>query len=716
MRIKGGPMISAKLSKFLLSLAVLVASLGAAQAHLQHPIGKTELDWHPDAHIARTVSMNIDFQGGDWFVAWRRQGHVEKRDGRSCLVGPYFYFDVDDKFAFDIDETVTLELLFDRSATDGFNVSYDQAVNPTFKQIRFAPEQNGRWQKVVVQLERARFANRKTDKTDFAIGALGAIQPPNKQVNAELVLCDLKISREHPGAVDPRPLGKLQLHVTNEKAEKDSVRVGLYGPDGKSPLAGQDAVLIDTFADRSRDWPVINKLKGWPSAGHFVFYVDGQYQADVRAGTYDLVVYKGPEYRIYSRRIQIAPGQTSRVDVKLARWIDMPAQGWYSADDHIHIARPDASRNPSILAFTRAEDIHLANLLQMSNVRTNDYFRQYAFGPAGQYSEGDHSLASGQESPRSSHRGHTIGLNATQYVWDGRDYFVYDKIARRIHEVGGLWGYAHVAIDAFNVKFGLGLDVALGVVDFVEMLQMNTLNTDYLYDFLNLGYKVLPAAGSDFPFIQIAGSERIYAHVEGQFTPKAWFDAWRHGRSFVSNGPIIDFTVNGDARSTEFEAKRGETFRIAAGCAVNPDIDVLDRLELVVEGKVVKSVAAAAAGAERLELTYDLPAVESQWAAIRAYGKATSLAHTSPIYLYVDGNRRFWDRKLAPAIAEKYIQILRTFKGSRPDLNEEWEWFDTEHELLPKWDANKRKLDQSIDSAIATYERLAREAKSSVGS
>jgi len=690
-----------------LLLVLLQASAGFA--HDRHPLGKRELDWNTDANISRTLAMNIDFHGGDWFVIWRQPGRIEQRDGRQCLVGPYFFFDVDDQFAFDIDDTVTLEMVFDRDMTDGFNLSYDHVANPTVKSVRFSADSDERWQRVTVKLDHARFANRKYEKTDFAIGALGAKQPQPDDVNGELALCELKISREQKGMAKPVPRGTLALTIKNEADAPDSVRVGLYDAQGVSPLPGSDAVTMEPFADPFKQWPLISTVRAWPDNGRYVFYVDGNYVADVPAGDYDLVTYKGPEYRVSHQKVHITAGETSRVDIKLQRWVDMPAKGWYSGDAHIHIARPDPSRNQGILAFTKAEDIHVSNLLQMGNVGSSDYFPQYAFGRDGDYIQSLYALVSGQEAPRSSHRGHTIGLNTTRYISTDSDYFVYDQVASEVRRDGGLWGYAHVAIDAFNVAYGLALDVPLGVVDFVEILQMGTLNTRYMYDFLNLGYKLLPAAGSDYPYIHMPGSERIYVNVADKFSPKTWFEAWQNRRSFVSNGPLIEYSINGSSEQFEFDLDSGSGVNILAKATVNPDIDALSRLELVVHGEVVETVVSER-GAQSLQLSYQFRAHETVWLAIRAYGQDGRVAHTAPAYLYVDGNKRFWKRQQVSEIASKYIDVLSEFAVSKPDPNEDWERSDTEGLLLTQWNADKTVLDQRIARALAIYRQLMTEA------
>jgi hypothetical protein len=69
--------------------------------------------------------------------------------------------------------------------------------------------------------------------------------------------------------------------------------------------------------------------------------------------------------------------------VKLTRWIYMPEQGWYSADDHLHIARPIKELNAFISKWMQAEDIHVANLLQWGLEKRFHNALQYAFGVSG---------------------------------------------------------------------------------------------------------------------------------------------------------------------------------------------------------------------------------------------------------------------------------------------------------------------------------------------
>ena len=687
---------------------ILLLLNAAAFTHNAHPLGKELHDWHPDPAIARTLSLNFDAHNGNIAVAWRPPGGTTMIEGRECLKGPYFLFDVDDNVAFDTDADVTVELLFDGRSTRGFYIAYDHVIRPATRKVVLDAQTTGPWLSTTVNLERARLANRRYEGTDFSIGALGATHPYDAALDAEITLCDLRL---HIDAVEDtnKEQGRLELSITNENGEPDSVRVGLYDDEGSSPLAGASALTIMRYAEQVKQFPLLDSNTLWPGKGRYVFFVNGDYQADLAAGGYELVISKGPEYRILKRQVRIDGGRTTTLDLQLERWIDMPAAGWYSGDDHIHIGRPDASDNPMILNFTRAEDIHVSNLLQMANVATA-HFRQYAFGDAGQFKAGVHTLVPGQETPRSGHRGHTIGLNGKSFHWQRENYYVYHTIAEKIHADGGLFGYAHLGLgDLFHLDRGLALDVPFGHVDFLEILQLGGLDTRHLYNFLNLGYRVLAAAGSDYPYMDVVGTERTYVRVGEKFSPQAWFDAWRAGRSFVSNGPVITFDANGNTDENRFGIAAGEAVEINAAARVNPDFDTLTKLELIVHGEVAATSSTTTEDGIRLQHT--LKPETSAWFALRAYGKSGSLAHTSPSYIFVDGDKRFWKREAVAGISRKYIRALEELRASTPDPHEDFELFNTEQHILPVWEAGKPVLDKQISKAIDIYNNLIKAAE-----
>jgi hypothetical protein len=702
------------LAGWLLVLAVLLMDSTAVSAHQSHPNGTLRLAWQAE-HISRVTAVDLDARtsGAALFRA-TQAARVEQRDGRSCVVGAVLLFDVDDAFAFNIDETVSVELVLDRESSNGVVSYHDRAVlRPQTQTVRFT-DNAPRWQSVTLTLERARFANRLLTAADFGLAAPGGdLVAPQPGDSAEIAVCGIRLKREGKPALHTGPQGTLALEVHNEASGAlTPVRVGLYDANGRLPLPSQSALTFRRWEDeRVSQTELIPGVEKWPYDGRYVFFIDGAYEAELEAGTYDLVIGKGPEYHIHQSQVTITAGERTQLQVTLPRWIDMPASGWYSGDDHIHFERTPAD-NEWISVLTRAEDIHVANLLQMGNP-SEYFFSQYAFGSKGQYVVDQHALVTGQESPRTMQLGHTIGLNASRYHHP-LEYFLYDKTAEAVRQDGGLFGYAHTGLDFFaersHAATGLALDIVDGLVDFVEVLQFGQLGTGLLYDFLNLGFRLTPSAGTDWPYLSLPGAERVYVQVAGAFSPQAFFDGMKAGRLFVTNGPMLALDVAGQAMGSEVHVKAGQTVTIKATARQNPDYGRLDRLELVIHGDVIKTVKAET-GAETLELVHELQAQTSLWLAVRAYGTEMGLAHSAPVYVYVDGHKRFWKRAAVPELVARYKSVLE--KISSLEIN--WAAQHEKDSLSPEvlklhWDAHREPLQRRIEKALKFYNDLLAEA------
>ena len=132
-------------------------------------------------------------------------------------------------------------------------------------------------------------------------------------------------------------------------------------------------------------------------------YADGRYGVAVPPGAYEVIATRGPEYRHLRRRVEVAGSEVAHVELRFERWRDLPAEGWWSGDTHIHIAREDGGEEAA-LSVARAEDLHMANLLAMGNLGAA-YFAQTDYGPGGRACRDDYNLVSGQEDPRTGRRG-----------------------------------------------------------------------------------------------------------------------------------------------------------------------------------------------------------------------------------------------------------------------------------------------------------------------
>lgn len=685
------PMRATRIALVLATMLLAVRS-PALLAHAVHPLGFTPLAWQAP-HIARVTASLMDFHSGAMVLSWSGLGRVERIGGRECLVGPYFLFDVDDSWAHNIDETVDLEIDLERG--DGAIVSWDHASSAPEAQILRSSGSGG---PMKLRLDRARFANRLFAGSDFAIAATGAVYPYDPDAEHEITVCGVRLGRQAASSPEITPKGRVAIEVVDAATgQPAAVRMGLFDTRGRLPLPSADAVSVRRYDEHLRQVPIVTGREFWPAPGGYAFYVDGRYGAELPAGEYRMVAMKGPEYRLVERVLKVRPGETTRERVELSRWVDAPGAGWYSGDVHVHITRKEQD-NPVVLAQMRAEDLHVTNVLQMANVRRY-HFPQYAFGERGRFLRGSHALVSGQESPRSGHRGHSIGLNGSRYHAP-EQFFLYHRVAASLRADGGLFGYAHLLGDAFHAKRGLALDAPLGLVDFVEVLQFGVVATDLYYDMLNLGLRIAPAGGSDYPYIDLPGSARNYVRIDGAFATDAWFEGLRRGRTFVSNGPLLELDVNGAGMGDTVRIAPGGELMISSRARMNPGLDRLDRLELVAHGEVVASVNSTP-GTEELTLSHRLNPGEGLWLAIRAKGKGIGVAHSAPVYVEVGGKPDTFSREAVPALVDGYIGVIDEAMRAEPQEFEDLEHWDTGSDIARQWAAQLPALREHAEQAKA---------------
>jgi TolB protein len=485
-----------------------------------------------------------------------------------------------------------------------------------------------------------------------------------------------------------RPSGTLHLMVRDEHGGITPARVSVTDASGRF-YAPAHAWAQSAVFDRNER----------PFEARY-FHTTGDDLIDVPAGAVRVDVMKGFERRQERRTIEVTTGGTALVEVVLAAnpWLDGTDRRWVSADAHVHMNYGGNYRNtPAHLVMqAEAEDLGIAmNLIVNKEQRFPDIVFSGQMQDAA--SKTDALVVHGQEF-HTSYWGH-LGLLALRDHVLLPGYAGYPNtaaaslypmnadVADLAHAQGALVGYVHpfeeapqpLTRPAHTDADELPVDVALGKVDYMEIVGFSDhqATAEVWYRLLNLGFH-LPAAGGTDAMANYAslrgpvGMNRVYASVpNGELSSSAWLEALKQGRTFATNGPLLDFSLADTRIGGSAQLVRASSVSFKARVR---SIVPLDHAQIVCNGKVRRELPLAA---ERhvAEIAGSLTLESSGWCVLRAFTAGAEYpvldnfvyATTSPIYVTVGGTAAH-----SPADARffaAWIEHLSETTAHYPDWN-----------------------------------------------
>ncbi len=156
---------------------------------------------------------------------------------------------------------------------------------------------------------------------------------------------------------------------------------------------------------------------------------------------------------------------------------------------------------------------------------------------------------------------------------------------------------------------------------------------------------------------------------------------------------------------------RGTKLTVAASAALNPDVDALDRLELVVLGDVASTVEAR--GRDRVSLQQEIVADRSIWVAVRVFGRhqeteMNTVGHSAPVYVVVD-DEPTWKREEVPALIarqRKKLKLMLSSNASNVDPMGDLEAWETQDKIVSEWQRQLPLLRQRAEEADRRYVQL----------
>ena len=432
----------------------------------------------------------------------------------------------------------------------------------------------------------------------------------------------------------------LRVRLLDERGLSAPARVYLTGPDGR-------AYVPDGVLPR-----VTNGDYGQPFGGDYFFYTGGEFEVELPAGQALLEAVKGIEYTPVTKKVQISPGQTNRLEIELEKPFDMDRRGWYSGDVHMHPnSLEDRLIEPNdVLLIAKAEDLDVCHLLTTNSDTAVINDRDRFEGKPHALSDEDLILYWNEEVRNLRLYGHIGLLGLKEFVdpaytgWP-RTPYPYDyppnyNQALAAKKQGAAVTYVHPSLPS-----EYPVDIALGAADTIDVMCQGDeeRNTADWYRLLNCGFKCPISAGTDsalnIPYHLIAGAGRVYVQMEPKLSYEGWIEGYKQGRSFATNAPLLHFSVNEKGPGEEIHWQSG-SLELKVRAEATSHVP-MERMDLVVNGRVMASQKAEREGT-LIRMRESLTIADSSWVAVRVRGKAHKLlpndkalyAHSSPLYCY----------------------------------------------------------------------------------
>ncbi len=484
--------------------------------------------------------------------------------------------------------------------------------------------------------------------------------------------------------------------TTAEDREPTPARVQFVAADGRylPPIGHRDEVNPGLFEDMGTDVML---------GGDAYAYVPGSFEVDLPQGATMLEVVKGFDHRPVRMSLDVDQ-TTSHLAIALERAIDIRAEGWTTADPHVHFLAPSTA-----LMQAAAEDVGFVHVLATQwgdqSTSVNDLPWGSMVDPSGK-----HAVILGTEN-RQNMLGHVGLLGARRPVLPmsaggGPEGRIGDPVtelmadwADRCHAEGGLVVAAHFPLPYAEIA----TDIVTGRIDGVEMqcFAPGLDNPSILewYRFLNCGYRLPVLGGTDKMSAEVPiGAVRTYARLDPDRAPsfQAWSEAVRAGRTFATSGPIIELLLDGRSPGDVLALPTGGA-RLEARVRVRAAQPVINAVEIVLNGEVVATRESAAPTAD-LALETPIEVRSGAWIAARSRSDheihsafRTSMAsHTSPVYVEVR------DRPLLRVMDA--MSILEVIDGTL-------RWIDTMAAIVRPGD-RQRMRDLIAESATMLRHRV----------
>jgi hypothetical protein len=347
-------------------------------------------------------------------------------------------------------------------------------------------------------------------------------------------------------------------------------------------------------------------------------------------------------------------GQTQKsLTIPLRSFSQVSKQSWFSANTHLHLSHLNKDEAERYLReIPRADDLDVLFISYLERaIADKDYItNRYPLGDLKEFGWTGVLVNNGQEhrhnfGDQGEGFGHVMLLNIRTLIQPvsigpgishrGTDGTPLQAGIAEAHRQGGTAIWCHNNWGREDVP-----NFVTGKLDAQNIFDGGSHGSyeDSFYRYLNAGIRVPFSTGTDWFMYDLA---RVYTKVAGSLGIKSWLEALVAGRSFISNGPLLELNVDGKDLGDTLELASGREVSVKAAASARLNFG---NLQLIRNGKIVlESAPKPRNGHFEAGLDCRIKIDGPSWLALRISSQAnnefgrTLFAHTSPIYVKVGG-------------------------------------------------------------------------------
>lgn len=373
----------------------------------------------------------------------------------------------------------------------------------------------------------------------------------------------------------------------------------------------------------------------------------------------------------------LAGKSSAEMTLPLVQFHHAAMGGWRNGNTHLHLrSLTRAQADEYLRSISQADGLELvfvsylrrarAERNYVSNSYTEQQLRQLS-GDGVTFSYGEehrHNFGSGGEG-----YGHVMFLNIKELVrpvsigpgimGQGHDWPPLRRGIDQARQDGATTIWCHNAFGFEDVP-----DWVTGVLDAHNIFDGGSRGSyaDTFYRVMDIGLRVPFSTGTDWFIYDFS---RVYVKLDGPLTVARWLDGLEAGRTFITNGPLLDFSLGPYGPGDILRLEQPQTLNIRAHVFGRCDFQ---KIEVIYNGQIAETAPSQpVAGHFEARINRPLLLNEPGWVALRMVSNqqnefgAQLFGHTSAVYVEIAGRTVFKPKVARELIADmnKAMETIR---------------------------------------------------------